>query len=145
MVVFFTSKEPSVSEPMLGPHAYRFLEMRRLFSEVLGTFFLVLVAVGGGVVNTATQGAISQVALVVAPALMVIAIILFMGKVSGAHLNPAVTIAFSVRGDFPWRRVPGYILAQIVGAVIACSFLALTFGVKGTFGSTQPGTGFTGL
>jgi len=145
MVVFFTSKEPSVSEPMLGPHDYHFLEMRRLFPEALGTFFLVLVAVGGGVVNTATGGAISQVALVISPALMVMAIILFMGKVSGAHLNPAVTIAFSVRGDFPWRRVPGYILAQIAGALIVCSFLALIFGVKGTFGSTQPGTGFTGL
>ncbi len=141
----FTSKEPSASDPMLGARAHRFLELRRLFSEVLGTFFLVLVAVGGGVVNTATHGAISQVALVIAPGLMVMAIILFMGKVSGAHLNPAVTIAFSARGDFPWRRVPGYIVAQIAGGVIACYFLALTFGVKGTFGSTQPGAGFTGL
>jgi aquaporin Z len=143
--MFFMSKEPSASEPMLSARAYHFLELRRLFSEVLGTFFLVLVAVGGGIVNTATRGAISQVALVIAPGLMVMAIILFMGKVSGAHLNPAVTIAFSARGDFPWRRAPGYIIAQIVGAVIACSFLALTFGVKGTFGSTQPGAGFTGL
>jgi len=50
------SKEPSVSDPMLGPHAYHFLESRRLFSEVLGTFFLVLVAIGGGVVNTANTG-----------------------------------------------------------------------------------------
>ncbi len=145
MVIFFTSKEPSASEPMLNARAYHFLELRRLFSEGLGTFFLVLVAVGGGVVNTATRGAISQVALVIAPGLMVMAVILFMGKVSGAHLNPAVTIAFSARGDFPWRRAPGYIIAQIVGAVTACSFLALTFGVNGTFGSTQPGAGFTGL
>ena len=141
----YMNKEPSLSESMLSAHAYRFLELRRLFSEVLGTFFLVLVAVGGDVVNTATHGAISQVALVIAPGLMVMAIILFMGKVSGAHLNPAVTIAFAARGDFPWRRVPGYILAQIVGAVIACSFLALVFGVIGSFGSTQPGTGFTSL
>lgn len=143
--MFFVSKEPAASEPMLDARAYHFLELRRLFSEALGTFFLVLVAVGGGVVNTATRGAISQVALVIAPGLMVMAIILFMGKVSGAHLNPAVTIAFSARGDFPWRRAPGYIIAQIVGAVIACSFLALIFGVIGTFGSTQPGAGFSGL
>ncbi len=139
------SKEPVASEPMLDVRAYHFLELRRLFSEVLGTFFLVLAAVGGGVVNTATSGAISQAALVIAPALTVMAVILFMGKVSGAHLNPAVTIAFAARGDFPWRRAPGYIFAQIVGAVVACSFLALTFGVKGTFGSTVPGTGFTSL
>jgi aquaporin Z len=139
------SKEPPASEPMLDVRSYHFLELRRLFSEAFGTFLLVLVAVGGGVVSTATGGAISQVALVIAPALMVMAVILFMGKVSGAHLNPAVTIAFAARGDFPWRRTLGYIFAQIVGAVIACSFLALTFGVKAPFGSTIPGTGFTSL
>lgn len=120
------------------------VERRRLFSEVLGTFFLVLAAVGGGVVNTAIGGAASQVALVIAPALTVMAVILFMGKVSGAHLNPAVTIAFAVRGDFHWRRVPGYIIAQFVGAIIACGFLALVFGVIGSFGSTQPGPSFSG-
>ena len=52
---------------------------------------------------------------VVAPGLMVMVIIYFMGTVSGAHLNPAVTLAFAVRRNFPWRRVPGYILAQIAG------------------------------
>jgi aquaporin Z len=139
------SKGPSASGPMLGTRAYRYLELRRLFSELLGTFFLVLVAVGGNVVNAATGGAISQSALVIAPGLMVMAIILFMGKVSGAHLNPAVTIGFSVRGDFPWRRVPGYILAQIAGGLAACALLALIFGLSGSFGSTQPGVGFDGL
>ena len=81
-------------------------EWRRLFSELLGTFFLVLVAAGGGMMGQAFPGTISRAAAVVAPGLMVMAIILFMGKVSGAHLNPAVSIAFSLRGDFPWRRVP---------------------------------------
>ena len=105
------------------------IEFRRLFSEVLGTFFLVLVAAGAGIVNIAASGSVSLVARVVAPALMVMAVILFMGKISGAHLNPAVTIAFAARGDFPWRRVPGYIVAQLVGAVVACAFLAGVFGV----------------
>src|SRR5215471_21056137 len=88
-------------------------EARRLFSEVLGTFFLVLVAVGGGMVSARFGGnAVPYGAKVVAPGLMVGAIILFMGTVSGAHLNPAVSIAFAARGDFPWKRVPAYIVAQ---------------------------------
>src|ERR1700733_2078538 len=80
-------------------------EWRRLFSEVLGTFFLVLAAAGGGMMGQAFPGVISHQAAVVAPALTVMAIILFMGKVSGAHLNPAVSIAFALRRDFQWRRV----------------------------------------
>src|ERR1035438_1093835 len=64
-------------------------EWRRLFSELLGTFFLVLAAAGGGMMGHAFPGVISHTAAVTAPALTVMAIILFMGKVSGAHLNPA--------------------------------------------------------
>jgi aquaporin Z len=59
---------------------------------------------------------------------MVMAIIYFMGTVSGAHLNPAVTWAFALRGNFPWRRVPGYIVAQAIGAFLACLFLQRTIG-----------------
>jgi aquaporin Z len=80
------------------------LEWRRLFAEILGTFFLVLVAVGGDIVGVVSKGAISPIAEVIAPGLMVMAIVLFMGKVSGAHLNPTVSISFAARGDFPWRR-----------------------------------------
>ena len=83
----------------------------------------------------------SAIAGVVAPGLMVMAIILFMGNVSGAHLNPVVSIAFAARGDFPWRRVPGYIIAQLTGSVVACLFLFSTFGKVGTFGATLPGAG----
>ena len=88
-------------------------EWRRLFSELLGTFFLVLVAAGGGMMSQAFPNTIGRTAAVVAPGLMVLAVILFMGKVSGAHLNPAVSIAFALRGDFPWRRVPGYVVVQL--------------------------------
>jgi aquaporin Z len=97
-------------------------EWRRLFSELLGTFFLVLVAAGGGMMGQAFPGTISRTAAVVAPGLMVMAIILFMGKVSGAHLNPAVSIAFALRQDFQWRRVPGYIVVQLIGAALAARF-----------------------
>jgi len=121
------------------------LEWRRLFGEVFGTFFLVVVAAGAGVVNAVSLGEVSRVAAVVAPGVMVMAIILFMGAVSGAHLNPAVTIGFAVRGDFPWKRVPGYIAAQLLGAVIACAFLWLMFGKVGMLGATEPGPGISDI
>src|SRR5947209_11219343 len=117
------------------------LEWRRLFSELLGTFLLVLVAAGGGVVNAQSQGAISRTAAVTAPALMVMAIILFMGTVSGAHLNPAVSLGFAARGDFPWRRVPGYIVIQLIGATLACLLLWAILGKIGSLGATVPGPG----
>src|SRR6202453_4798533 len=116
-------------------------EWRRLFSELLGTFALVLVAAGGGLLHA--KGQISLAAAVVAPGLMVTAIILFMGAVSGAHLNPAVSLAFALRGDFPWKRVPGYILIQLIGATLACLFLRLVFGNAGHLGATLPGPGYT--
>lgn len=119
-------------------------EGRRLFSEVLGTFFLVLVAVGGGMVNARFGGdAVPAEARVVAPALMVAAIILFMGTVSGAHLNPAVSFAFALRGDFPWKRVPAYIVAQLAGAVLATLLLWALIGKQGTAGLTLPGEGIS--
>jgi len=118
-------------------------EWRRLFSEVLGTFFLVLVAAGAGMMNQAFSGAIGRAASVTAPGLMVLAIILFMGKISGAHLNPAVSLAFAARGNFPWIRVPGYILAQLIGASLAALFLHGVIGVSATFGSNYPAAGFS--
>jgi aquaporin Z len=114
-------------------------EWRRLFAEALGTFFLVLVAAGGVVVAAKSNGAIGRSAAVTAPGLMVMAIILFMGAVSGAHLNPAVTLAFAARGDFPWRRVPGYMLLQLVGATLACLFLWAVLGKVAALGATEPG------
>jgi aquaporin Z len=116
------------------------LEYRRLFSELLGTFFLVLVAAGGGMLHA--RGQISLAAAVVAPGLMVMAIILFMGAVSGAHLNPVVSIAFALRGDFPCRRVAGYIVAQLLGATLACLFLSAVFGDVQHLGATLPGPGY---
>ena len=73
---------------------------------------------------------------------MVLAIILFMGAVSGAHLNPAVSLAFAVRGDFRWRRVLGYIIVQLVGATLACLFLLAVFGNVEHLGATLPGPGY---
>jgi aquaporin Z len=116
------------------------LAWRRLFAELLGTFLLVLAAAGGGVMHA--KGQISLAAAVVAPGLMVMAIILFMGAVSGAHLNPGVSLAFALRRDFPWRRVPGYIVIQLVGATLACLFLDAVFGNVEHLGAALPGPGY---
>ena len=118
-------------------------EWRRLVSELLGTFFLVLVAAGGGMMGEAFPDTISRTAAVTAPALMVLAIILFMGKVSGAHLNPAVSIAFALRGDFPWWRVPGYIVVQLGGAALAAWFLQAVVHVSASFGSNYPASSYS--
>lgn len=116
-------------------------EWRRLFAEAWGTFLLVLVAAGDGVVAAKSGGAVSLGMIVVAPGLMVMAIIYFMGTVSGAQLNPAVTLAFALRRNFPWRRVPGYLLAQAIGGLAAALFLRSLFGTVGAFGATVPGAG----
>src|SRR5579862_9525350 len=113
-------------------------EWRRLFSELYGTFLLVIVAAGGGMMGHAFPDTITRTAAVVAPGLMVMGIIMFMGRVSGAHLNPAVSVAFSLRGDFPWRRVPGYVVVQLVGATLAALFLRCVIRVSAKYGSNYP-------
>ncbi len=119
------------------------LEWRRVFAETWGTFLLVLVAAGGGVVAAMSGGRVTLSMMVVAPGLMVMAIIYFMGTVSGAHLNPAVTLAFAVRRNFPWNRVPAYMVAQLVGGIGAAAFLRAMFGTIGALGATLPGSGVT--
>ena len=116
------------------------LEYRRLFAEALGTFLLVAAAAGGALLHG--KGQISLAAAVAAPGLTVMATILFMGAVSGAHLNPVVSVAFALRGDFPWRRVPGYIVAQLAGATLACCFLLAVFGNVEHLGAALPGAGY---
>ncbi|HXW87441.1 MAG TPA: aquaporin, partial [Streptosporangiaceae bacterium] len=79
----------------------------------------------------------------VGPGLMVMAIILFMGTVSGAHLNPVVSLAFALRGNFPWSRVSAYIVAQFAGAVLATLLLIGLLGKHGSAGLTLPGHGIS--
>ena len=119
-------------------------EWRRLFSELFGTFLLVTVGVGGGMVNARFGGdAVPGPARAVAPGLMVMAIIFFMGGVSGAHLNPVVSIGFALRGNFPLRRVASYIVAQFAGAILATLLLRGLIGAQGSAGLTLPGPGIS--
>ncbi|WP_284763109.1 aquaporin [Arthrobacter sp. efr-133-R2A-63] len=116
---------------------------RRLIGEFLGTYLLVLAAAGADIVNTATHGGLGHTAMVMTPALTIIAVVLFVGPISGAHLNPVVTLAFALRRDFPWPRVPGYILVQAAGAALASATLLAVFGHYGKDGMTVPGPEFT--
>ncbi|HUZ69933.1 MAG TPA: aquaporin [Candidatus Saccharimonadales bacterium] len=118
-------------------------EWRRLFAELFGTFLLVVAAAGGAVVAALSHGAVSRSAEVAAPGLTVMAVILFMGKISGAHLNPAVTLAFAMRRDFPWRRVPAYVVTQLVDATLACLFLLAVLGNAGGLAPPSPARGYT--
>ncbi len=113
-------------------------ESRRLLAELLGTFALTLVAAGGDVITAISGGEISLAARVVAPGLMVMALIYTLGNLSGAHFNPVVTLAFVLREDFPWRKVPGYWCAQLAGAVLAALLLRALFGLAGHLGATLP-------
>jgi aquaporin Z len=114
-------------------------EWRRLSAEFIGTFLLVVVAAGAGVIDATSHGTIGRAPSVVAPALMVMAVILAVGAISGAHLNPVVSVAFALRQEFPWRRIAGYVLAQVGGAVVAVLFLWAMFGKAGHLGANLPG------
>ncbi len=118
-------------------------EVRRLFAELWGTFLLVLVAAGADIASLKSGGALPKPIAAGAPGIMVMAAIYFMGSVSGAHINPAVTFAFAARGNFPWRRVPGYVAAQGAGAVLAATFLRTLFGTVADLGATVPEHGVT--
>lgn len=130
---------PTGRAPWMGDLSNRSYEWRRLTAEVVGTFLLVLAGAGAPVVAAYSGGAVGRGAAVVAPALTVMAVILAIGAVSGAHLNPVVSVAFALREEFPWRRVPLYVVSQAAGAVLACLFLRALFGTIGSLGATVPG------
>jgi aquaporin Z len=111
---------------------------RRLGAEAFGTFALVFVAAGADVMGTVSGGQVSVAARAVAPALMVVALIYAVGDVSGAHFNPAVTIAFALKGLFPVSWVVLYWVAQIAGSVAAAEVLRLLFGEAIRAGVTSP-------
>jgi aquaporin Z len=114
-------------------------EWKRLLAEALGTLVLVLVAAGGPAVSAATGGGLSRTAAALATGLVVMALIYTLADLSGGHFNPAVTFAFALRRDFPWRRVPGYVTAQLLGALAAVAVVAALVGTAGGLGATAPG------
>lgn len=112
--------------------------MKKLLSEFLGTFTLVFAGTGAIVINAASQGAIGHAGIALTFGLVVLAMIYTFGDVSGAHLNPAVTLAFAVARRFAWREVPGYLAAQISGALAASLLLRALYPQDATLGATLP-------
>ena len=101
----------------------------RLIIEYLGTILLVTVAAGAGVINQYAGGdPITRAAAVIAPGALVMALIYSWGPLSGLHINPAVTVAFTARGVFPVRWALPYIVVQMAGAMTAALFLQVMFG-----------------
>lgn len=120
-------------------------EWRRLFAEFFATFFLVTVAAGVGMVAAKYPGSVSPAMKGAAIGLVIMAMILTVGRISGTHMNPAVTLAFATRGDFPWRRVPGYVVVQITAGFLAALMLTSLVGVSSSDGGSSPGADTTPL
>ncbi len=112
--------------------------MKKLLAECLGTFTLVFAGTGAIVINQVAGGVTGHAGIAIVFGLVVLAMIHTFGDVSGAHLNPAVTTAFAAAGRFAWREVPGYIGAQIVGALAASVLLHFLFPEATTLGATLP-------
>lgn len=112
--------------------------MRTLVAEFLGTFCLVFAGTGAIVVNEVTGGSLSHVGVALTFGLVVMAMIYAFGDVSGAHLNPAVSIGFWLARRFPTRSLPGYLVAQVLGGLAASFVIAFLFPTSVSLGGTSP-------
>ncbi len=112
--------------------------MRTYISETIGTFSLVFCGTGAMTINEITGGDVTHVGIAITWGLIVMAMIYAFGEISGAHFNPAVTIAFAYAKKFEWKEVPKYILAQCIGAILASSILIYLFPESEYLGGTLP-------
>ncbi|MBL7783959.1 MAG: aquaporin [Saprospiraceae bacterium] len=112
--------------------------MHKYFSEALGTFALVFCGTGAIIINQESGGVITHVGIAITFGLIVMAMIYALGEVSGAHLNPAVTLAFWIAGRFPAQQIIPFLTGQIFGALIASGLLRFLFPASETLGATLP-------
>jgi aquaporin Z len=112
---------------------------KRFISEIIGTFALVFCGTGAMVINDFTGGTVTHVGVAITFGLIVMGMIYAFGDISGAHMNPAVTIGFAYAKKFPWKEVPSYVLAQLIGAFLASGILLYLFPESQTLGATVPG------
>ncbi|XP_052202582.1 aquaporin NIP1-1-like [Diospyros lotus] len=112
---------------------------QKLIAEVLGTYFLIFAGCGAAVVNSNEKGMITFPGVAIVWGLVVMVMVYSVGHVSGAHFNPAVTIAFATCKRFPWKQAPAYISAQLIGSTLASGTLRLIFqGKQDHFAGTLP-------
>ena len=111
---------------------------KRFIAEIIGTFALVFCGTGAMIINDFTGGTVTHVGIAITFGLIVMGMIYAFGDISGAHMNPAVTIAFAYAKKFPWKEVPIYALAQLIGAFIASGLLLYLFPESETLGATLP-------
>lgn len=111
---------------------------RRLVAEAVGAWLLTAVSIAPDVFTASLGISVPDAVKAVTPGMTVALVIYALGDVSGAHINPAVTTAFALRRAFPWSRVPAYVAAQLVGAVLAAWLFRLRFGTAGSLGTSKP-------
>ena len=112
--------------------------MRKYLAEIIGTFALVFCGTGAIIINQESGGAITHVGIAITFGLIVTAMIYAVGDISGAHLNPAVTIAFWVAKEFPFKEIAPYMISQAIGAFLASGILKYLFPANDFLGSTLP-------
>ena len=112
--------------------------MRKYVAEFIGTFILVFCGTGAMVIDQQTAGAVTHAGVSITWGLVVMSLIYSMGSTSGCHINPAVSIAFTLAGRFKARLLPGYIISQITGALLASLILKLLFPTSPLLGATMP-------
>ncbi|KAL6888198.1 hypothetical protein ACP4OV_009224 [Aristida adscensionis] len=102
--------------------------VQKIIAEIFGTYFLIFAGCGAVTINASRDGQITFPGVAIVWGLAVMVMVYAVGHISGAHFNPAVTFAFATSGRFPWRQVPAYALAQLLGAALAAGTLRLMFG-----------------
>jgi len=112
--------------------------MKRYISEFIGTFSMIFCGCGAMTINEVTGGTVTHVGIGLTWGLIVMVMIYAFGETSGAHFNPAVTIAFAYAKKFAWKEVPKYIIVQILGAFVASGILLFLFPESEFLGSTIP-------
>lgn len=123
---------------LFGAGRFYAVSMKKYFAEAIGTFALVFAGTGAVVINESTSGAVGHVGIALTFGLIVLAMIYTVGDISGAHLNPAVTLGFWRARRLPGREVGPYVISQITGAIFASGLLRILFPKNELLGTTLP-------